>query len=153
MHTKPHTHTQEMNYPYLSTSPADVTGDKDKDNPVLLSAVQLREDTTLSPISEDSPTKKRQLFSSSGSHHNEADRDSVSSNDNCEVDQFEIEEATPRARRPLKSILRPSNHPIRVSTIYVSAVNAPDPFSPRNNSNSTAREQHKCSVCCYCALL
>ena len=143
-----HTHTQEKARPHMSAADESCLMkeigmvDDDDDNPVLLSAVQLREDTTLSPVSEDSPTKKRiqRLSESSNSQHQEEDKDSVSSDDRRQIDPFEIEEDTSRAQRP--TILKRSNHPIRVSTTYTSTVSPP--LSPTGSSSNSHHEKQTC---------
>ena len=132
-----------MNFDTEKSMLRDLAGeDDDESNPILLSAVQLREQTSLSPVDEGeshSKTIKRSLSSSS-----EGDRDTEASscNHKKEMDPFEIEENTSRQR---PTILRKSNHPIRVSTTYVSSANSPQPVSP-TGSHHSSNGQKCCTI-------
>ncbi len=127
----------------------DGDGDDD-DNPVLLSAVSLREQSSLPPVKEDSPTEKsppKRLLSLSDSDHQEDKRDihvSSGSVHNKEVDTFEIEEVSERAIRT--TILKRSKHPIRVSTTYISNVNSNQPTSPTGSNNSAQNQKGCCTI-------
>ena len=120
----------------------DLAGDDDEDNPILLSAVQLREQTSLSPVAKGESHPKSPKRSLSSSSDGERDTEASSSNHKKEMDPFEIEEHTSRQR---PTILRKSNHPIRVSTTYMSSANSPQPVSP-TGSHHSSHDQKCCTI-------
>ncbi len=138
-----------MNSDAERTFVKDLAGDDDDDPVQLLSSVSLREQGSFSPVEDASPTAKsppKRLRSLSDSDHQEDERDiRVSSSvDNKEVEPFGIEEPSERPQRT--TILKRCNHPIRVSTTYISNVNSNQPTSPTGSHNSAQSQKGCCTI-------